>query len=89
MSSEREIVEKFKEAVETKNMDSFAPYLAEDATIQMLPSTFVIIPPRGTSCVLSAMIQGRAKDDWRRVDQHGSREGRCRGVLQGQDLVTK
>ena len=89
MSSEREIVEKFKEAVETKEMDSFAPYLAEDATIQMLPSTFVIIPPRGTSYVLSAMMQGRAKDDWRRVDQHDSREGQCRGVLQGQDLVTK
>ena len=48
MSPEREIVEKFKEALLTKNIDVFAPYMAEDATCTILPSTFVVIPG-GTS----------------------------------------
>jgi len=44
MSTERQIVEKFKEALETKNIDVFAPYVAEDATVEVFPSTFVVVP---------------------------------------------
>jgi len=58
MSPEREIVEKFKEAMETKTVDLVAHYMAEDATCEVLPSTFVV-PPGGTFYVLSATIQGR------------------------------
>jgi len=56
MSTEREIVEKLKEALVTRNTDVIAPYVAEDATIDILPSTFVVVPPGGTSSVLNPMI---------------------------------
>ena len=42
MSTEREIAEKFKDAVETMKIDVVLPYLAEDMTYELLPSTFVI-----------------------------------------------
>ena len=42
MSTEREIAEKFKDAVETMKIDVVFPYLAEDMTYELLPSTFVI-----------------------------------------------
>ena len=63
MSTEREIAEKFKEAMETRNIDVFVPYLAEDATYDLLPSTFVIVLQANTSRVLSAMLQGREEVD--------------------------
>lgn len=53
MSTERQIVEKFKEALETKDMGIVSPYLAEGATVEILPSTFVIVPLIGTSYVLT------------------------------------
>jgi len=43
MSTEREIVEKFREAIETMNIDSIVPYMAEDMVYEMLPSTFVVV----------------------------------------------
>lgn len=43
MSTEREIVQKFKEAIETKNVDGFLPYMAEGMTYEVLPSTFVLV----------------------------------------------
>jgi len=43
MSTEREIADKFKEAMETRNIDLIVPYLAEDATYDLLPSTFVVV----------------------------------------------
>jgi len=48
MSPEREIAEKFKEAMETRNIHVFAPYLAEDATCDILPYTFVALLRGGT-----------------------------------------
>ncbi|KAF9644197.1 hypothetical protein BDM02DRAFT_3131918 [Thelephora ganbajun] len=39
MSTERELAEKFKEAIETKNIDGICPYLAEDMVYEALPST--------------------------------------------------
>jgi len=41
--TEREIAEKFKEVMETRNIDIIAPYLAEDVTYDLLPSTFVTV----------------------------------------------
>ena len=49
MSTQREIVEKFKEALETKNLDIITPYMAEDMTYELLPSSFVVFPHGGTS----------------------------------------
>jgi len=43
MSTEREIAEKFKEAMETRNIDVIVPYLAEDVTYDLLPSTLVVV----------------------------------------------
>ena len=48
MSTEREIAEKFKEAVETMKIDTIVPYLAEDMVYELLPSTFVVILLGGT-----------------------------------------
>ena len=59
MSTERELVEKFKEAFETRNIDKFSPYLTEDMTYEILPPSFVIILVGGTSWILSALMQGR------------------------------
>jgi len=89
MSPEREIAEKFKEGIETKKIAIFAPYMAEDATVDILPSSFVVVPPGGTSNLLSAMIQGRGEADRGPVDQDANRESRWRADLQGQDPVTE
>jgi len=43
MSTERELAEKFKEAIETKNIDGIYPYLAEGMTYEVLPSTSVVV----------------------------------------------
>jgi len=43
MSTERQIVEKFKEALETKNIDVIVPHMAEDMAYELLPSTFVLV----------------------------------------------
>lgn len=43
MSTEREIAQKFKEAVEVKSMDIILPYLADDVTYELLPTTFVLV----------------------------------------------
>ena len=59
MSPEREIVEKFKEAMETKNLGILTQCMAEDATCDVLPSTFVVVPRSGTSQVLIVTRQGR------------------------------
>ena len=58
MSSEREIVEKFKEGVETMKVETIIPYLADDVTYELLPSTFVVALHGGTSRILNAMMQG-------------------------------
>ena len=39
MSPERELTEKFKEAFESKNVESLLPYLADGMTYELLPST--------------------------------------------------
>jgi len=88
MSTEREIVEKFKEAVEARNVDIIAPYVAEDATVDLLPSTFVVSPSGGTAwVVLSVMMQGWDEADRGSVDQQDGRKARCPAVHQGQDLT--
>ena len=43
MSTERELAEKFKEAIETRNIEAIFPHLAEDMTYEVLPSTFVVV----------------------------------------------
>ena len=43
MSTERELAEKFKEAIETKNIDIIYPYLADGMTYEVLPSTSVVV----------------------------------------------
>jgi hypothetical protein len=43
MSSEREIAEKLKEAIQKRNLDVFLPYLTDDMTYEVLPSTFVVV----------------------------------------------
>jgi hypothetical protein len=45
MSTEREFADKFKEAIEARNVESFLPYLADDMTYEILPSTLVVAPP--------------------------------------------
>jgi len=55
MSTEREIVEKFKEALETMKPDTIVPYMAEDMTCEFLPSTSVVVLQGGTSWILNAM----------------------------------
>jgi len=87
MSPEREVPEKFREAMETKNIDIFAPCVAEDATVDVLPSTFVVVPPGGTFYVLSAMTQGRGEADRGPVDRYDNGEGQFRAVRQGQDRI--
>lgn len=42
MSTQRELVEKFKAAFEEKKFDILESHLAEDMTYQLLPSTFVV-----------------------------------------------
>ena len=44
MSTERELAEKFREAIEAKNIDSIFPHLTEDMTYEVLPSTFAVLP---------------------------------------------
>lgn len=43
MSTERELVEKFNEAFQTKKMGLIYPYLADDMTYEVLPSTSVVV----------------------------------------------
>ena len=43
MSTERELAEKFKEAIETKNIDGIYPYLTDSMTYEVLPSTSVVV----------------------------------------------
>ena len=49
MSTERELAYKFKEAIEARNLEGLPPYLAEDMTFEVLPSTLVVILMDGTS----------------------------------------
>ena len=49
MSTERELTGKFKEAIETKDINSVYPYLAEDMTYEILPSSFVVVQVGSTS----------------------------------------
>ena len=58
MSTEREIAEKFKEAMETRSIDVIVPYLTEDVTYDLLPSTFVVVL-QSASRVLNVVMQGR------------------------------
>ena len=46
MSTQREIVDKFKEAYEAGDLTILDPYLADDMTYQVLPSTFVLFLAR-------------------------------------------
>ena len=43
MSTERELVDKFNEALETKKLDLISPYMADDLIYEVLPSTLVVI----------------------------------------------
>jgi hypothetical protein len=43
MSTERELAEKFKEAIEAKNIDSILPHLTEGMTYEVLPTTFAVV----------------------------------------------
>lgn len=82
MSTERELAEKFKEAVELKSIDVLYPYLAEGMTYEVLPSTFVVILMGGTSWTLSALfaIQGRDESRQGRMERPDDRYARCPGV---------
>jgi len=42
MSTERELAEKFKEAIETKSIDGIYPYLTDSMTYEVPPSTSVV-----------------------------------------------
>jgi len=68
MSPERELVEKFKQAVESPRVDTIFPYLADEATYELLPSTSVVALDGGTSCTLNAMMQGREEAHQGRMD---------------------
>jgi len=68
MSPERELVEKFKEAVETLKVEAIFPYLADEVTYELLPSTFVVVLDGGNSCILNAMMQGREEAYQGRMD---------------------
>lgn len=64
MSSERELVKKYKEAVETKNLDAIYPHLAEDMTYEVLPSTFVATHVgRGNPSISSTRYRVGSKGD--------------------------
>jgi hypothetical protein len=39
MSTERELADKFGEALEARNIEIVLPYLAEDMTYEVLPSS--------------------------------------------------
>jgi len=52
MSTEREIAEKFKEALETMKLDTIVPYMEEDMAYELLPSTFVVLQG-GTPLILN------------------------------------
>lgn len=43
MSTERELAEKFKEAIETKNIDIIYPHLVDGMTYEILPSTLAVV----------------------------------------------
>jgi len=62
MSSERELAEKFKEAVEARNIDRICPYFADGMTYQVLPSTFVADVVDDTSWILSVLMQDREEN---------------------------
>jgi hypothetical protein len=49
MSTERELAYKFKEAIEARNVEDLSPYLADDMTFEVLPSTLVVVLMGGTS----------------------------------------
>jgi len=57
MSTERELVEKFKEAIGSKNIKTIYPYLAEGMTYEVLPSTFVTNFAGASSRILSVLMQ--------------------------------
>ena len=44
MSTQEELVTKFKEAFEQKNLDALDPFLSENMTYETLPSPFVPVP---------------------------------------------
>lgn len=43
MSTEREIVDLFQDAFEKGNIGLLDPYLTEDMTYKVLPTTFVVV----------------------------------------------
>jgi len=89
MSTEREIAEKFREGVEAKDLNLILPYLAEDVTYELLPSTFVVLLQGGTLRILSAMIQSRGKTYESSVDRSDDRYARYGAGLQGQRTVVE
>ena len=69
MSTEREVAEKLKEAIEKRNLDVFLPYLTDDMTYEVLPSTFVIVVLVGLSSrVLTVTMQNRKEGDKGRME---------------------
>jgi len=57
MSTERELAEKFKEAIGTRDVNAIYPYLAEGMTYEVLPSTFVANFAGANSRILSVSMQ--------------------------------
>lgn len=90
MSTEREVAEKLKEAIEKRDLDVFLPYLTDDMTYEVLPSTFVVVVLVGLSSrVLTVTTQNWKEGDKGRMEgQHGWYT-RCRGVCRGGDITAK
>ena len=42
MSTERELIVKYQEAMETRDLNGVYPYLADDMTFEILPSSLVL-----------------------------------------------
>lgn len=69
MSTEREVAEKLKEAIEKRNLDVFLPYLTDDMTYEVLPSTFVVVVlVDSSSRVLTVTMQNRKEGDKGRME---------------------
>ena len=42
-STERELTEKYQEAMEMRDLNGVCPYLADDMTFEILPSTLIVV----------------------------------------------
>ena len=83
MSTERELAEKFKEAIETKNIDIIYPHLVDGMTYEILPSTLVVVVIGELSDFWMLWIQGRKKTRQRWMERPDDRYVRGCPVCQG------